>query len=68
MEPFGEIAPRDVERAFREQARALVEGGADGIIIETQTALEELEIAIAAAQGSRRARRYRIDRFRSHGG
>ena len=50
MEPYGEIACRDVERAFREQARALVEGGADGIIIETQTALEELELAIAAAK------------------
>lgn len=50
MEPLGEIAPRDVESAFREQARALVEAGADGLIIETQTALEELEIAIAAAR------------------
>lgn len=49
MEPYGEIPRADVERAFREQARALVEGGADGIIIETQTALEELEIAVAAA-------------------
>ncbi len=50
MEPYGEIAAAEVERAFREQARALVEGGADGIIIETQTAFEELEIAIAAAK------------------
>ena len=50
MEPYGDVAPPEVERAFREQARALVEGGADGIIIETQTALEELEIAIAAAK------------------
>jgi 5-methyltetrahydrofolate--homocysteine methyltransferase len=50
MEPYGEIAQADVERAFREQAKALVDGGADGIIIETQTAFEELEIAIAAAQ------------------
>ncbi len=49
MEPYGEVARAEVERAFREQARALVEGGADAIIIETQTALEELEIAIAAA-------------------
>jgi 5-methyltetrahydrofolate--homocysteine methyltransferase len=49
MEPYGEIARPDVEVAFREQAKALVEGGADGIIIETQTALEELEIGIAAA-------------------
>jgi 5-methyltetrahydrofolate--homocysteine methyltransferase len=50
MEPYGEIARADVERAFREQAKALVEGGADGIIVETQTAFEELEIAIAAAK------------------
>jgi 5-methyltetrahydrofolate--homocysteine methyltransferase len=50
MEPYGEIAPARVEQAFREQARALVEGGVDAIIIETQTALEELEIAIAAAR------------------
>jgi 5-methyltetrahydrofolate--homocysteine methyltransferase len=50
MEPLGEIAPADVRRAFREQARALVEAGADAIIVETQTALEELEIAVAAAQ------------------
>ncbi len=49
MEPYGEIARADVERAFREQAKALVDGGADGIIIETQTAFEELEVAIAAA-------------------
>lgn len=50
MEPFGEIPRADVERAFREQAKALVDGGADGIIIETQTAFEELEIGIAAAR------------------
>jgi 5-methyltetrahydrofolate--homocysteine methyltransferase len=49
MEPYGEIARADVERAFREQAQALVDSGADGIIIETQTAFEELELAIAAA-------------------
>ncbi|PWT89511.1 MAG: homocysteine methyltransferase [Acidobacteria bacterium] len=49
MEPYGDIARDDVERAFREQAKALMDGGADGIIIETQTALEELEIGIAAA-------------------
>src|SRR5262249_7014194 len=49
MEPYGEIPRADVEAAFREQARALMDAGADGIIIETQTALEELEIGIAAA-------------------
>ena len=50
MEPYGEIPRAEVERAFREQAKALVDAGADGIIIETQTAFEELEIAIAAAR------------------
>jgi 5-methyltetrahydrofolate--homocysteine methyltransferase len=50
MEPYGEIARADVEKAFREQAEALMKGGADGIIVETQTALEELEIAILAAR------------------
>jgi 5-methyltetrahydrofolate--homocysteine methyltransferase len=50
MEPYGEIARARVEQAFREQARALVAGGVDAIIVETQTALEELEIAVAAAR------------------
>ena len=52
MEPYGEIARSEVDKAFREQAQALVEGGVDGIIIETQTAFEELEIAIAAARAA----------------
>jgi 5-methyltetrahydrofolate--homocysteine methyltransferase len=50
MEPYGDIASTTVERAFQEQARALVAAGADGIIIETQTAFEELAIGIAAAR------------------
>jgi 5-methyltetrahydrofolate--homocysteine methyltransferase len=50
MEPFGDVAPAAVEAAFGEQAAALVEAGVDGIIIETQTALEELAIGIAAAK------------------
>lgn len=50
MQPYGDVAPDVVEKAFREQAWALVDGGVDGIIIETQTALEELEIAIRAAR------------------
>ena len=50
MEPYGEIPRECVERAFREQAQALVEGGVDAVIIETQTALEELAIGIAAAR------------------
>ena len=53
MEPFGEIPRGEVERAFLEQARALVAGGVDAVIIETQTSFEELELAIAAAREAR---------------
>jgi len=50
MEPYGEIPEQRVRLAFAEQAKALVAGGVDAIIIETQTALEELGIGIAAAR------------------
>lgn len=50
LEPWGDLPAAAVEAAFNEQAEALVGAGADAIIIETQTALEELEIGIAAAQ------------------
>ena len=50
MEPYGEVTRDSVVAAFREQARALVEAGADAIIIETQTALEELGIGLEAAR------------------
>lgn len=49
MEPLGEVPVESVRVAFREQAKALVGAGVDGIIIETQTALEELELAIEAS-------------------
>jgi len=50
LEPFGEFTEAQVRSAFEEQAAALVEGGADAIIVETQTSLEELLIGIEAAQ------------------
>jgi 5-methyltetrahydrofolate--homocysteine methyltransferase len=50
LEPFGDFTEAQVRSAFEEQAAALVEGGADAIIIETQTSLEELLIGIKAAQ------------------
>ncbi|MGB7159761.1 MAG: homocysteine S-methyltransferase family protein [Tepidisphaeraceae bacterium] len=50
MEPYGEFTEQQVREAFEEQARALVDAGADAVIIETQTGLEELGIAIAAAK------------------
>lgn len=48
--PFGDFTEQQVRDAFDEQAAALVEGGADAIIIETQTSLEELQIGIEAAK------------------
>jgi len=50
MEPYGDFSESEVRDALNEQARALVEAGADAIIIETQTSLEELLLGIRAAQ------------------
>ncbi len=50
MEPYGDFTESQVRSAFEEQAGALVEAGADAIIIETQTSLEELLLGIQAAQ------------------
>ena len=50
LEPLGTLRPGDVREAFVQQARGLLEGGVDGLIIETMTALDELEIAIDAAR------------------
>ncbi len=50
MEPYGDFTEAQVREAFAEQAKALVDAGADAIIIETQTSLEELDLAITAAK------------------
>ena len=50
LEPYGDFSVAEVAAAFTEQARALVDGGVDAIIIETQTSLEELCLGIAAAK------------------
>lgn len=50
LDPYGDFGPEDVEFAFLEQARGLLKGGADILIVETQTALEELELGIKAAK------------------
>lgn len=50
LEPYGEFTEEEVGAAFAEQAKALVDAGADAIIIETQTALEELLLGIRAAK------------------
>jgi 5-methyltetrahydrofolate--homocysteine methyltransferase len=50
MVPYGDFTEQQVREAFNEQAKALVDAGADAIIIETQTSLEELLLGIEAAK------------------
>jgi 5-methyltetrahydrofolate--homocysteine methyltransferase len=50
MEPYGDFTEDQVRDAFNEQAQALVDAGADAIIIETQTSLEELGLGLSAAK------------------
>lgn len=52
LEPYGEFTESQVRSAFEEQAQALVDGGVDAIIIETQTSLEELSLGIEAAKNA----------------
>lgn len=50
LEPYGDLPAAEAQAALEEQAAALVSAGVDAIIIETQTSLEELGIAIDAAR------------------
>ena len=52
LRPLGEIDAQDLGTEFERQARALVAGGVDGIIIETMSAVEELVLAIRAARAA----------------
>ncbi len=50
LEPLGTVKTDELKLAFTQQAKALIDGGVDGIIIETMTALDELTIAIKAVR------------------
>lgn len=52
LEPYGDLPQEEGRAAYEEQARALVEAGVDAVIIETQTSLEEIGVAIAAAKAA----------------
>ncbi|HLZ53673.1 MAG TPA: homocysteine S-methyltransferase family protein [Verrucomicrobiae bacterium] len=52
LEPYGDLSQDQARAAYEEQARALIEAGADAIIIETQTSLDEIGIAIDAAKAA----------------
>ena len=47
-----EVTEEELEAAFQEQATALAEGGADGIVVETMADLGEAVIAIRAAKAT----------------
>jgi 5-methyltetrahydrofolate--homocysteine methyltransferase len=52
LRPLGDVEPDALLAEFTRQARALLDGGADGLIIETMSALEELVIAVRAARAA----------------
>jgi len=50
LEPLGDLKPEELKEAFAAQVQALLEGGVDGFIIETMTALDEVTVAIEAVK------------------
>jgi 5-methyltetrahydrofolate--homocysteine methyltransferase len=50
LRPLGILEPKRLKKAYARQASALLEGGVDGFIIETMTALEEVTIAVEAVK------------------
>ena len=46
----GQITSKELRAAFQEQARALAEAGADALVIETMSDLEEAKLAVDAAR------------------
>jgi methionine synthase I (cobalamin-dependent) len=46
----GEVTASELQSAFEEQAQALREGGAEGLVVETMSDLDEARIAVAAAK------------------
>jgi 5-methyltetrahydrofolate--homocysteine methyltransferase len=53
LEPYGDLTAQEALAAYAEQASVLADAGADAIIIETQTSLEELGVAIDACRAAR---------------
>ena len=50
LEPLGPLKAQDLKDAYIQQANALLDGGVDGFIIETMTAIEETAVAIEAVK------------------
>jgi 5-methyltetrahydrofolate--homocysteine methyltransferase len=54
LQPLGNLEPEELKNAFAEQAEALLAGGVDGFIIETETSLDEATIAVEAVKQASR--------------
>jgi methionine synthase I (cobalamin-dependent) len=52
MDPLGLLTPDDALASFTEQAQALKAGGVDFALIETMSALEEVQAAVKGAQAA----------------
>jgi methionine synthase I (cobalamin-dependent)/5,10-methylenetetrahydrofolate reductase len=50
LAPIGTLTAAEAESAYREQAFALAEAGADLLVLETMTNLEEMLVAVRAAR------------------
>ena len=50
LEPYGDIGEEEMAEAFREQIKALIEGGVRALCIETMTAIEEATLAVRVAK------------------
>jgi 5-methyltetrahydrofolate--homocysteine methyltransferase len=46
---MGDVSEKELYEAFKEQCRALADGGADAIVVETMSDLDEARIAVKAA-------------------
>ena len=50
LQPLGTVSPEEMKEDFYNQIKALIEGGADLIIVETMSAVEEACLAVQAAR------------------
>ncbi len=50
LEPYGDVLEEDMAEVFRDQIRALAEGGVRALCIETMTSIEEAVLAVRAAK------------------
>ncbi|MFO1487914.1 MAG: homocysteine S-methyltransferase family protein [Verrucomicrobiota bacterium] len=50
LEPVGDVSAEDLRAAFRDQIAALIEGGADAILVETMSDPAEAVVGVEAAR------------------